>query len=90
MATTHSLMFIQVAIEEEEKLTSQTFSGREVTESSPMAPADPVSEFLTDTRMALPLHQLPSSPAAKAGCLSIALRTEKGLDLCTMSMATED
>lgn len=34
MAITHSLMFIQVAIEEE-KLTSQTFSRREVTESSP-------------------------------------------------------
>lgn len=79
-----------VAIEEEEKLTSQTFSGKEVTESSPVAPADPVSSFLTGTSMALPLHQFPSAPAAKAGCLSIAVRTENGLHLCAMNMATED
>lgn len=85
MAIAHSLMFIQVAIEKDEKLTRQTFSGMEVTESSPMAPADPVSSFLTDTRM-----EFPSSPAAKAGCLSMALRTERGLHLCTMTMATED
>lgn len=90
MATTLSLMFVQVAIEEEGKLTTQTFCRKEVTGSSPMAPADPVSSFLTDTRMALPLHHLPSSPAAKAGRLSIAPRMEKGLHLCTMCMATED
>lgn len=50
-----------MATEEEEKLTSQTFSGKEVTESSPVAPADPVSSFLTGTSMALPLH-LPQLP----------------------------
>lgn len=58
MAITHSLMFIQVATEQEEKLTSQTFSRKEVTESGPSRPSLIIPHWHQDgsASPSIPIH----------------------------------
>lgn len=58
MAIAHSLMFIQVATEEEEKLTSPTFSRKEVTESGPSRPSLIIPHWHQDgsASPSIPIH----------------------------------